>query len=175
MQKNIFMTATIITSTSILLSAVRFYQFPLTFPPLAEMNLDVSTKPCFPRDSDRAVCEWPPQSRSRLDTSGRSPLAAREQHLAPPLSPWVIVPVCPGFMTLQKGSRGGQSKEQGWFSEWRIKELRLQVKKSQRRKGIFSFWQKSNKRKARKFINKSRCLCQYSDSEHAVCLVLVRS
>lgn len=124
MQKNIFMTATIITSTSILLSGVRFYQFPLTFPPLAEMNLDVSTKPRSPRDSDRAVCEWPPQSQSRLDTSGCSPLAAREQHLAPSLSPWVIVPVCPGFMTLQKGSRGGQSKEHGWFSEWRIKELR---------------------------------------------------
>lgn len=165
MQKQIFMAANIVGNTSVFLSGVRFYQFPLRFPPLAEMNVDVCTN-WFPGEVDRAMLEWPPQTAEEL-----SP-AAREQLLAPPLSPWVILPVCPGFMTLQGGSGGGQSEERGWFSEWRSTELRLRVEKSQRRKGRFSFWQQSNKRTARKFISKGRFLCQYSGSEQAVCLVL---
>lgn len=43
MQKQIFMAANIVSNTSIFLSGVRFYQFPLRFPPLAEMNVDVCT------------------------------------------------------------------------------------------------------------------------------------
>lgn len=39
------------------------------FPPLAEMDLDISTKLCFPGDA-----EWPAQSRYRPDTSGTIPL-----------------------------------------------------------------------------------------------------
>lgn len=65
------MAANIVSNTSIFLSSVRFYQFPLTFPPLAEMNLDLSTN-CGSQGTLTGPC-MSDLPRARPDTRGALP------------------------------------------------------------------------------------------------------